>query len=313
MNGENFKNFLNKNIDIQGIDIFIKTSLENTDEEENLFLLKSLTNLNPSEFKVIKEKISDTFNNLKSKKMRCYDLHKSRDEIFYFNINDLRNMSDFNDLVNDIFSDRDGFISCSEYKDNIKMIVIKVITNPKHQILFFVKYDYNSFAKKNIWGKFRGDEFNISNEKVIVLNFSPTAILFDDELLIVNNYINSLFDFSIFYNDFIKQNQAKIENIFHITDETFKTKDQKFYITRGIMTGGLDKYNSFESEKKADILNKFKKVYKEKYDKEINIEFKENKININNYSSKEKEEIIKFLTNKSALTSLTGELTTALD
>ena len=313
MNGESFKSFLEKDLNIIGIDIFIKTS-KNSKEEEKLYSLKSIKSkdLLKKEIKT-KQKILNIFESMKDKNIRCYDSHKSRDEIFYLNLNDLSDMKDLNNIIVQLSEVQHKYPQCKEYKDNIKMLIVKVFTEAKHNILFFIKYDYNNFIEKNFFGEFVGDEFDITEKKIMVLNFSPNCILFDEELLIMNNYVNLLFDFSAFYKKFIESNATKIQEVFHLTDKTFKTKNHKFYITRGIMTGGLDKYNSFNKEEKRIKIEKFKKVFKDKYNETIEVKYEDEKINIEEYSSIKKEEIIKFVTNKAALTSLTEELTTALD
>lgn len=317
MNGESFKSFLDGDINVVGIDIYIKTS-KKSDEESELFLLKSIKKEEIKEETEIiskpQEKIISILKSFKEKELRCYDSHKSRDEIFYLNLSDLNQMEDLNSLIKEIYEVNHQFGEYEEYGKTIKMLIVKIITEPKHQILFFIKYNYNDIAKKNFILEFCGaGKFNFSNAKILILNFFPSGILFDDELLIVNGYINSLFDFDIFHEKYIKANEVKIKNVFHGGVETFSTKKHSFYMARGIMTGGLDKYLDLDSTEKEEKIAKFKDGYKAKFGNDINMALRDDKIVMDNCSSKEKEEIIKCLTNKSAFKLITDELTTSLD
>ena len=79
------------------------------------------------------------------------------------------------------------------------------------------------------------------------------------------------------------------------------------------MSGGLDKYIGLSQVEKEEKLEKFKEAYKNKFKSDIKVNVEEGRIVMEDCSSKEKEEIIKCLTNKAAFKLLTDELTTSLD
>jgi hypothetical protein len=316
MNGEKFKNFLSGDINVVGINIYAKTSETEGDE---LFLLKSLKEEQIKKegtefFNEPQDKIIDILKSFKEKVFRCYDSHKSKDEIFYLNLVDLKQMEDLHTLIEEIREVNDKISEYTDYEKTIKMLIVEILTEPKHQILFFVKHKYSNILKKNFLLEFVGKgKFKFSNTKILILDFNPSGILFDDELLIVNGYFNHLFKFDIFFKEYIKANEDKVREVFHVTDKTFKTQAHSLYMARGIMSGGLDKYIGLSQVEKEEKLEKFKEAYKNKFKSDIKVNVEEGRIVMEDCSSKEKEEIIKCLTNKAAFKLLTDELTTSLD
>ena len=112
----------------------------------------------------------------------------------------------------------------------------------------------------------------------------------------------------------IDSNINLVSSVINITTRDDLNKEISILLGRGILNGELDKFNNFSDTDKSIKITEFKSKYKDKYHKQSNVIYSNEKIiNFHSLDATEKQEIIKLITNRSALKILDGVLTTSLD
>lgn len=306
MNGEKFKAFITRNFNITRFNIFLrlkdgqikqlKSNFKNSDQISNLS-------------KIITSELKKY--GLKTPKL--YDTYKEKDEFFYLNLNEVGEIDELKN-INQILNSNNSIESCSSYPGEIKYIIVEVFTEDK-KFMFLTYYNFNQFFKKRIIGAFLNTGFSVEDdaEKNIIISFLPEVIIFEDEIIFSSNNVK-VFDMNNIFKKCIANNLPLVNEVFQIKEIDKITKKQQTYLSRGIFNGNLDKFKNLPIDNKKDLLNKFKLKYKEKYREEINITFtREVCIIFDNLSPRQKEEIIKYTTNRAAYKVLDEQLTTSVD
>lgn len=305
MNGENFKTFVNGNFNVIDFNIFLRLDTGEIKQLKHDLSNEQAQNVN----KVIKDELKKF--SLKTPKL--YDAYKGKDEFLYLNVNDIGEVEELR-KINQYLNSNNNVESCSSYPGKIKYIIAEVFTeNESLKILTY--YNYNQFFKKKIMGAFLNNGFSVEDNATenIIISFLPEVILYSDEIIFNSNNIK-VFDMSSIFEKCINNNLHLIGEVFKINEIDKITKRQRTYLSRGIFNGNLEKFKNLPIDNKRALLDKFKEKYKEKYREEIDIKYEgEVCIIFDGLSPRQKEEIIKYTTNRSAYKVLDEQLTTSVD
>lgn len=305
MNGKNFKTFVNQNFNIQGINIFLK--LETEEIKQLKYTLKE------EQETEMKKVISEELTALASKTPKLYDTYREKDEFFYLNINEIGEIKELSN-INKCLTSKNNIESCSNYPGKIKYIIIEIFTEDK-KIMFLISYNYNQFFKKKLMGICSNKGFSVEDnvKDNIIINFTPEVIIFDDEIIFTSTNVRVL-DISAVFKNCINKNLVLVNDVFKINDIDKINKKQLTYLSRGIFNGNLEKFKNFSVDNKKQLLTKFEEKYNEKYREQVNIEYTgEVCIVFDKLTPRQKEEIIKYTTNRSAYKVLDEQLTTSVD
>lgn len=306
MNGENFKTFVNQDFNIQDINIFLR--LENEEIKQLKYTIRD-----KQQEQEMQKAIKDELKILASKTPKLYDAYREKDEFFYLNVNEVGEIKELSN-INKCLTSKNNIESCSSYPGKIKYIIVEILTENK-KFMFLTYYNYNQFFKKKIMGMWFNKGFLVeknANENIII-NLMPEVIIFDDEIIFTSTNIR-VFDISNVFQNCINKNLILVNEVFKINEIDKVNKKQLTYLSRGIFNGNLEKFKNLSVDNKKQLLTKFEKKYKEKYKEEVNIEYtNEVCIVFDKLTPKQKEEIIKYTTNRSAYKVLDEQLTTSID
>lgn len=303
MNAENFKALINQELKIEIVNIYLQ------EKNKELCFLRTLK---PSEDNSVTLILSE-LDKLKKKSPKLYDLHRSSKEYFYFNYDEFIEFTEYKKIDRYFRSiPKVKIENCAEISEKIQYTVLEIFFTNREEILFLVPYTYNSFFKKVLLGKFKKEKFKLSNERQYILSFSPECILYKDELILTKNN-SSIFNLKNYFENCLQKNRLLVEKVFSLDGNPFTNKNQLFYLTRGLRTGEFEKFSNFSSEKKKEKIELFQKKYKTRYKREVNVIYKNNQIQLNGMTAKDKEELIRLVTNRSALKILDEALTTSID
>lgn len=305
MNGENFKNLVESDFIIDDINIFLR--LETGDINQLKYTAKE------EQKNKIKETLKDEIKKLKEKTPKLYDTYKGKEEFFYLNLDQVGEIEEIKNVQKKL-SSRNNIITCSKYPGKIKYVIIEILTSDK-KFLIFTYYSFNQFFNKKIMGSFLNESFSIekNSEENIIINFSPEVIFYEDEVILTTNTIK-IFDLSIIFKKCIEDNIELVNNVFKLDKAEKINKKQQIFLSRGIFNGNLKKFSNFSDERKKELLTKFEEKYNDRFGEEVRINYTSNTcIMLDNLSARQKEEVIKYTTNRSAYKVLDEKLTTSVD
>ena len=310
-------NLSNVVIDYVNIYAFIKIKKEETNDMSELVELKHIKTLTDLENSVVKN-IKTTLDNIILKIPKTYDYHKSSDEMYEINVESLKDEKKLIYLKNRFKNRDDGnseIQSCDKFPENIKFMIYEISLKENKKVYFFTKYSF-TLIKKAVFG-FLNDEFKEFDSKILILDPSPDCVLYEECLYILKETAQSIFNFSEFFKETIKSELSTLVDIFedeNLNENSFCTKKEKFYMSRGIATKGIHIYKNLPIKTKKELLEKFKNGYNQKKQVEVEIPFKNDKIDFKSIQDTDlKIELIKYITNKAAWTSLNNMLTTSVD
>lgn len=305
MNGENFKKLVESDFIIDDINIFLR--LETGDINQLKYTAKE------EQKNKIKETLKDEIKKLKEKTPKLYDTYKGKEEFFYLNLDQVGEIEEIKNVQKKL-SSRNNIITCSKYPGKIKYVIIEILTSDK-KFLIFTYYSFNQFFNKKIMGSFLNESFSIekNSEENIIINFSPEVIFYEDEIILTTNTIK-IFDLSIIFKKCIEDNIELVNNVFKLDKAEKINKKQQIFLSRGIFNGNLKKFSNFSDERKKELLTKFEEKYNDRFGEEVRINYTSNTcIMLDNLSARQKEEVIKYTTNRSAYKVLDEKLTTSVD
>lgn len=304
-------------IDSINIYAFINNKKEDTNNMNELIDLRHIKTLNDSENIIVKN-IKIILKDIITKTPKIYDYHKSSDEMYEVKIESLKDEKKLMYLKNRFKSRDNGDFeiqSCDKFPENIKFIIYEIILEENKKIYFFAKYSF-TLVKKSIFG-FCDDEFKEFDNRILILDPSPDCVLYEEHLYILKESSQSIFNFSEFFNETIRSELPILVDVFedqNISENSFCTKKEKFYMSRGIATKGIHIYKNLPIERKKVLLERFKNGYNEKMQVNIEIPLKNDKIDFKAIKDTDlRVELIKYITNKAAWTSLNNMLTTSVD
>lgn len=319
-----------KEFDIKSTTVYMFCKEEDSEEERNRKELKILKNIDLENEKFIKA-IKNVIEVISCKTTKVYDYHKSENEIFEIDLNDIRDDKNFkyiHERLDNHHNCVDKIVSCKEYPKNISFLIfeinikLKINQEEEHQkIYFYEKYDFGALLKKNNFtflGKKKGNEFEVEElmeGKILVLSINPDCISYLDKLYVLKN-VNGIFDFSSLFKNVIDNNIEDINKILNTDDsKIFNTKEEKIYMGRGIKTGGFEKFKALSPKEQKEKLKKAVEKYNEKNSSSENLEYcSDGRINCSKLKNSHfRVELIKCITNKAALKFLDEELTTSTD
>ena len=306
MDGKDFFNIVKSvnELKVNGINIFLK--LDNDELTELKYNYQE-------EKKFIEDVIIEEIKKYENKKPKLYDTCKTNDEFFYININYLPEAEDLIKSLEKI-ENKKVISECKKHPEKIKYVIIEILTE-NESIFFILDYEYNQFFKKKVLGAVLGETFEVkaTSSKNLIINFSPKIIKYKDELIFTTTTPNLLNVKNIF-KKCIDSNINLVSSVINITTRDDLNKEISILLGRGILNGELDKFNNFSDTDKSIKITEFKSKYKDKYHKQSNVIYSNEKIiNFHSLDATEKQEIIKLITNRSALKILDGVLTTSLD
>ena len=308
-------------IDYINIYAYIELKKKKEGTQKNLIRIKSLLNKNiknidtdneienKSADKKMCNDIKNNFKQIMNKKSKIYDYHKGRDEIFEIKIENLKKEERLEYILKRLEERDNGSLEieeCKKFPENIHTIIFEINLKNNEKFYFFSKYSYKLLKRATLltWK----EKFEIYDNDVLVINSSPDCILHKDTLYILREDTQSIFDFTNFFDETLEKNIDELKEVFednNICKETFGTKSEKFYMSRGIMTGGLKKYKNLSTYEKKDLISKFEKGYS------IN---KNDKIDFSVIVDSElRIALIQYITNKSAWKSIDNMLTLSVD
>lgn len=320
-----------REIEVESVTIFMFYKESNTGNENSKKMnLKIIKTINSDEGELLKN-IKKVIEDISKKIPKIYDYHKTQDEIFEIELEDLKyekNMNYIQERLEKHHNNEDKIVLCKEYPNNISFLILEVnisIEFPDEKnyekIYFYEKYNYNALLQKKrlpLFGKKIGNEFivnELTEGKILILNINPDFVSYLDKLYILKN-TDGIFDFTNLFENTINENMNDIKKILNIDNsKMFKTKDEKIYMGRGIKTGGFEKFKLLSKEQKKEKLEKAVEKYNKKNNTTEKIEYSDDgRVNCSNLiNSKFRTELIKCITNKAALKFLDEELTTSTD
>jgi hypothetical protein len=317
-------------IDYINIYAYIELKKKKEGTQKDLIRIKSLLNKNiknidtdneienKSADKKMCNDIKNNFKQIMNKKSKIYDYHKGRDEIFEIKIENLKKEERLEYILKRLEERDNGSLEieeCKKFPENIHTIIFEINLKNNGKFYFFSKYSYKLLKRATLltWK----EKFEIYDNDVLVINSSPDCILHKDTLYILREDTQSIFDFKNFFDETLEKNIDELKEVFednNICKETFGTKSEKFYMSRGIMTGGLKKYKNLSTYEKKDLISKFEKGYSIKKNTNVNIIFKNDKIDFSVIVDSElRIALIQYITNKSAWKSIDNMLTLSVD